>query len=51
MTRTGCSRNWADPLELEDEGIVVKAYPCCGSTHAAIKAGAAAARGGITKAR
>lgn len=30
--------NWADPLELEDEGIVVKSYPCCGSTHAAIKA-------------
>ena len=31
-------QNWAEPLELEDEGIVVKAYPCCGSTHAAIKA-------------
>ena len=30
--------SWADPLELEDDGIVVKAYPCCGSTHAAIKA-------------
>jgi 2-methylcitrate dehydratase PrpD len=30
--------NWADPLELEDDGIVVKAYPCCGSTHASIKA-------------
>lgn len=30
--------NWADPLELEDEGIAVKSYPCCGSTHAAIKA-------------
>lgn len=30
--------HWADPLELEDDGIAVKAYPCCGSTHAAIRA-------------
>jgi 2-methylcitrate dehydratase PrpD len=30
--------NWAEPLELEDDGIAVKAYPCCGSTHAAIRA-------------
>lgn len=35
---------WADPLELEDDGIVVKAYPCCGSTHAAIEAAIAMRR-------
>jgi 2-methylcitrate dehydratase PrpD len=29
---------WADPLELEDDGIAVKSWPCCGSTHAAIRA-------------
>lgn len=30
--------NWAAPLELEDDGIAIKPYPCCGSAHAAIKA-------------
>ncbi|MBF9047520.1 MmgE/PrpD family protein [Rhodobacterales bacterium LSUCC0031] len=30
--------NWAAPLELEDDGIAIKPYPCCGSAHAAIEA-------------
>lgn len=30
--------HWGEPLELEDDGIAVKSYPCCGSTHAAIRA-------------
>lgn len=30
--------NWAEPLELEDDGIAVKPFPCCGSAHAAIRA-------------
>ena len=30
--------NWAAPLELEDDGIAIKPYPCCGSAHAAIRA-------------
>ena len=28
--------DWAAPLELEDDGIAIKPYPCCGSAHAAI---------------
>jgi 2-methylcitrate dehydratase PrpD len=40
---------WAEPPELEDDGIVVKAYPCCGSTHAAIRAALALrAEAGLT---
>lgn len=30
--------DWASPLELEDDGIAIKPYPCCGSAHAAIRA-------------
>jgi 2-methylcitrate dehydratase PrpD len=30
--------DWAKPLELEDDGIAIKPYPCCGSAHAAIAA-------------
>ena len=30
--------DWAAPLELEDDGIAIKPYPCCGSAHAAIRA-------------
>ncbi|KRE18248.1 2-methylcitrate dehydratase [Bosea sp. Root381] len=28
--------NWADPLEIADDTIGLKQYPCCGSTHSAI---------------
>ncbi len=28
--------NWADPLEIEQPTIVLKRFPCCGSTHPAI---------------
>ena len=30
--------DWAAPLELEDDGVDIKPYPCCGSAHAAIRA-------------
>lgn len=30
--------NWANPLELEDDSIAIKPWPCCGSAHAAIAA-------------
>jgi 2-methylcitrate dehydratase PrpD len=30
--------DWAAPLELADDGIAIKPYPCCGSAHAAIRA-------------
>lgn len=30
--------DWGAPLELEDDGIAIKPYPCCGSAHAAIRA-------------
>lgn len=29
---------WAKPLDIVEPGIVVKQYPCCGSTHPAIDA-------------
>ena len=29
---------WADPLDILDPGIAIKAHPCCGSTHPAIDA-------------
>jgi 2-methylcitrate dehydratase PrpD len=29
---------WADPLNIVSPGIVIKQYPCCGSTHPAIDA-------------
>ena len=29
---------WADPLDIADPGVAIKAYPCCGSTHPAIDA-------------
>ena len=28
--------NWGEPLEIADETIGLKQYPCCGSTHSAI---------------
>lgn len=28
--------NWAEPLEIADDTIGLKQYPCCGSTHSAI---------------
>ena len=30
--------NWGAPWELEGDGMVLKLWPCCGSTHAAIVA-------------
>lgn len=30
--------NWAAPHELENDGLALKLWPCCGSTHAAIAA-------------
>ncbi|WP_116083591.1 MmgE/PrpD family protein [Tropicimonas sp. IMCC34011] len=29
---------WSAPWELEDDGLALKLWPCCGSTHAAIAA-------------
>jgi len=30
--------NWGNPWELEDPGLALKLWPCCGSTHAAVAA-------------
>jgi 2-methylcitrate dehydratase PrpD len=31
-------QGWADPLNIVEPGVVIKQYPCCGSTHSAIDA-------------